>query len=257
MTVETGSKVEAAIRGADGPAICAYVTAGYPTLDGFRAILEQVASVSDVVEVGVPFTDPMADGMTIQRASHVALEGGVTLGWILEQVAAADTSGSPVLLMGYYNPFLAYGLGRLGPALADAGVAGLIVPDLPHEEASQLLEALSPFGVGLVQLVTETTSESRLEALVEASSGFVYAVTTTGVTGGDTSLSGEILAYLDRVKASTTKPVLAGFGIRNSSQVAELAGHVDGVVVGSALIEAIDDGMDPGRFVEGLRGGRT
>lgn len=211
-----------------------------------------MAGSADVVEIGVPFTDPMADGLTIQQASHVALDNGVTLEWIFELLGDSDL-GSPHLLMGYYNPFLAFGLSRLGEAMKDSRTAGLIIPDLPLEENGPVREVLDPGGLALVQLVTPSTSEERLGRVASAGGGFVYAVTTRGVTGGEVDLPAESLEYLDRVKTVSSLPVLAGFGVRNQAQVAALASHVDGVVVGSALIEAIDNGQDPGVFLDGLR----
>lgn len=159
----------------------------------------------------------------------------------------------PVLLMGYYNPFLVYGLDRLADRMSHSGVAGVIVPDLPFEESAPMRETLTPFGLALVQLVTPTTPEDRLRRLAGSSTVFVYAVATTGVTGGTTELPGATLKYLSRVREASNVAVLAGFGIRSQSQVAALAPHVDGVVVGSALLEVIGRGDDPGRFIEGLR----
>ncbi len=241
-----------AIREASGPAVCAYVTAGYPSLEAFPSVLESVARAADVVEIGVPFTDPMADGLTIQQASHLALSNGVTLEWIFELLGGIDLA-APHLLMGYYNPFLAFGLDRLGGAMAGSRTSGLIVPDLPLEENGPVREVLEPHRLALVQLVTPATSSERLHRLTSTGAGFVYAVTTTGVTGGEVDLPVEALQYLHRVGVTSALPVLAGFGVRNQAQVAALAPHVDGVVVGSALIEAIDRGEDPGAFLEGLR----
>ena len=243
-----------AIESADGPAICAYVTAGFPTLEGFADGLIAVARAADLVEVGVPFTDPMADGLTIQQASHLALENGVNLQWILETLSFGSAPAvAPILLMGYYNPFLAYGLDRLGIDLARAGVSGLIVPDLPYDESEELRESLDPQGIALVQLVTPSTPDERLKRLAASSGGFVYAVTTTGVTGGDANINEASLKYLARGREVSPVPVLAGFGIRDSRQVRNLAPHVSGVVVGSALIDAIGRGEDPAAFVDGLR----
>ena len=244
--------VTAAIETAAGNAICGYVTAGYPDLDAFPEILSKVAGSADVVEVGVPFTDPMADGQTIQQASHQALVAGVNLDYIFDTLDAADLE-APHLLMGYYNPFLAFGLQRLVDRMERAGTAGLIVPDLPIEESGELAGLLAARGQGLVQLVAPTTPDTRLAKLAGASRGFVYAVTTKGTTGSTTLFDDAVLAYLDRVKAASRLPVLAGFGVRERSQVAALAGHVDGVVVGSALIDAIERGEDPAAFIDGLR----
>jgi tryptophan synthase alpha chain len=243
-----------AAAAAGRPALVGFLTAGFPSRERFRADLARVAGAADVVEIGVPFTDPMADGMTIQRASRGALAGGVTLGWILEELAATTPRpAAPLLLMSYLNPLLAYGLDRLPRAARAAGVAGVIVPDLPYEECAELRSALESEGVGLVQMVTPVTPESRLATLCAAARGFVYAVTMTGTTGRSVAVPDEVLAYLDRVRAVATIPVCAGFGIRSAEQVRRLAGHVDGVVVGSALVEVLERGEDPAAFLAGLR----
>lgn len=245
-------EVTSAIETSPGLAICAYVTAGYPGKDAFLDILASVAHSADVVEIGVPFTDPMADGLTIQEASRLALAGGVDLGWILDTVGEADLD-APVLLMGYYNPFLAFGMENLVARMTETGVAGLIVPDLPLEESGPLTGLLDRSGQGLVQLVAPTTPPDRLRLLATASRGFVYAVAATGITGGTTRFDPAVLDYLDRVRHVASLPVLAGFGVREREQVTRLAGHVDGVVVGSALIDAIDRGDDPAHFLTMLR----
>lgn len=249
---DRADQVTSSIRAAGGHAICAYLTAGYPSLDEFPPILTAVAATADVVEIGVPFTDPMADGQTIQKASHQALTLGVNLDYVFEVLETARLD-APHLLMGYYNPFLAYGLERLVARMGSAGTAGLIVPDLPLEESDELGSLLRSAGLGLVQLVAPTSPDERLRKLAAASRGFVYAVTTKGTTGGATTFDDEVIGYLDRVTAVSELPVLAGFGVRERSQVAELAGHVDGVVVGSALIDAVDRGEDPAEFIAGLR----
>jgi tryptophan synthase alpha chain len=237
-----------------GPALVAFLTAGFPRRERFRDDLARVAASADVVEIGVPFTDPMADGMTIQRASHAALAQGVSLGWILAELAAlAERPRAPLLLMSYLNPLLAFGLERLPRAARAAGVAGVIVPDLPFEECADLQSALGPEGVGLVQMVTPVTPPARLALLCAAAQGFIYAVTMTGTTGRNVAVPDEVLGYLDRVKAVAPIPVCAGFGIRGREQVARLRGHVDGVVVGSALVEVLERGEDPAAFLEGLR----
>ncbi|HEU4321166.1 MAG TPA: tryptophan synthase subunit alpha [Acidimicrobiia bacterium] len=246
------SRVTRAILDADGQAIAGYVTAGFPDLERFPAILESVASRADVVEIGVPFSDPMADGLTIQQASHVALEAGVTLEWIFQTVSDIELE-APHVLMGYYNPFLAFGLERLAERMAEVGTSGLIVPDLPLEESAPLVAHLEERGLGLIQLVAPTTPPDRLELLADASRGFVYAVTTKGTTGSAISFDEGVLAYLDRVKKVSKLPVLAGFGVRERSQLAQLAGHVDGVAVGTALIDTIERGDDPAVFIDSLR----
>jgi tryptophan synthase alpha chain len=236
------------------PAIVGFLTAGFPRRERFRADLSQVASAADVVEIGVPFTDPMADGMTIQRASHAALAQGVSLAWILDElVALTPRPQAPLLLMSYLNPLLAYGLDRLPRAARGAGVAGVIVPDLPFEECGDLKRALEAEGVGLVQMVTPVTPKERLAMLCAAAQGFIYAVTMTGTTGKNVAVPDDVLEYLTRVKSVAPIPVCAGFGIRGREQVARLKGHVDGVVVGSALVEVLERGEDPVQFLRSLR----
>ena len=236
------------------PALVAFMTAGFPDRAGFIDRLNAVGRAADVIEIGVPFTDPMADGMTIQRASEVALRGGVTLHWILEVLTDAPVKpAAPLLLMSYLNPLLRYGFERLPLAARRAGISGFIVPDLPREEAGPLAEALSAEGLALVQMVTPVTPGARLSSLCRNAQGFVYAVTMTGTTGREVDVPDHVLAYLDRVREASGVPVCAGFGIRNRAQVARLAGHVDGVVVGSALVEVLERGEDPAAFLRGLR----
>ncbi|MDE2304352.1 MAG: tryptophan synthase subunit alpha [Gammaproteobacteria bacterium] len=248
--------ITAAIRaaGREGrPALVGFLTAGFPRRERFREDLAAVAACADVVEVGVPFTDPMADGTTIQRASFQALANGVTLPWILEEIAATARGATPVLLMSYLNPLLAYGLSRLPRDAAAAGVAGFIVPDLPFEESAEIAAALDAQGLALVQMVTPVTPAERLARLGAAAQGFVYAVTMTGTTGKAAAVPDDVLAYMDRVRAASRVPVCAGFGIRSREQVARFAGHVDGVVVGSALVEVLERGEDPRAFLAALR----
>jgi len=234
------------------PALVAYLTAGFPDRSAFPDLLRSVARVADAVEIGVPFTDPMADGITIQRTSRIALEDGVTLRWILDMLESVGRLEAPVLLMSYVNPLLAYGWDRLTDRAAEARVAGLIVPDLPWEECRPVRHRIEGAGMALVQLVSPLTPEPRLKTLCAASSGFVYAVTTTGTTGGEGNFA-EIEDYLGRVSRHSAVPVCAGFGIRNALHVRQLAQHLDGVVVGSALLEVIERGQDPVRFLRSLR----
>jgi tryptophan synthase alpha chain len=250
-------KISAAINTATAAGrvgLVPFITAGYPVKDEFIKVLSEICKDGDVVEVGVPFSDPMADGITIQRSSHSAIEQGVTLNWIIEQLAASDID-TPIVLMSYLNPLLAYGYEALAADAAKAGVCGFIVPDLPWEESEQLRAALDTQGLGLVQLVTPATPEDRLEMLCKVSQGFVYAVTVTGVTGGGQSMPPEVVDYLDVVKDHASIPVCAGFGVREAAQVKMLGKHADGVIVGSALLERIENGDDPAVFLSGLQAG--
>jgi tryptophan synthase alpha chain len=252
-----GDVISEAIRTARSrgrPALVGWVTAGFPKRETFLQQLAAVADASDVVEIGVPFTDPMADGATIQRASRAALAQGVSLKWILAELSGPRPQlRAPLLLMSYLNPLLAYGLDRLPEDAARAGVAGFIVPDLPFEECAELRSALAARGLALVQLVTPVTPVERIQMLCAASSGFIYAVTMTGTTGKNVALPPEALEYFARVKRIATLPVCAGFGIRSREQVELLAPHVDGVVVASALVEMLERGEDPAAFLRTLR----
>jgi tryptophan synthase alpha chain len=252
-----GSVITEAIRNAKAsgrPALVGWVTAGFPQRETFVQQLSAVADASDVVEIGVPFSDPMADGPTIQRASRAALAQGVSLKWILAELSGPRPKlRAPLLLMSYLNPLLAYGLERLPEDAARADVSGFIVPDLPFEECADLRAALAARGLALVQLVTPVTPTERIEMLSAASSGFIYAVTMTGTTGKNAPVSADALEYFARVKRISPLPVCAGFGIRSREQVERLAPHVDGVVVASALVEMLERGEDPVAFLRSLR----
>jgi tryptophan synthase alpha chain len=248
--------ISAAIRAAVAqgePALVAFMTAGYPSRERFREHLQAVAAGADVVEIGVPFTDPMADGVTIQRSSHAALAQGVSLRWILAELEAMPRVKTPVLLMSYLNPLLAFGIGRLADAAARAGVSGFIVPDLPLDESAELQEALNAREIALVQMVTPVTKPERMKQLCAGSQGFVYAVTMTGTTGKNVAVPAEVIGYLDGVRALACVPVCAGFGIRSREQVELLKGHVDGVVVGSALVEVLERGENATEWLQMLR----
>jgi tryptophan synthase alpha chain len=241
-------------RSGGRPALVAYITAGFPQRETFLQQLAAVADAADVVEIGVPFTDPMADGTTIQRSSRAALAQGVSLRWILSELSRPRAQlRAPLLLMSYLNPLLAYGLERLPEDAARAGIAGFIVPDLPFEECAELRAALAARGLALVQFVTPVTPTERIQMLAAASSGFIYAVTMTGTTGKNVAVPSEALDYFARVKRISPLPVCAGFGIRSREQVERLSPHVDGVIVGSALVEVLERGGDPAEFLRSLR----
>ena len=254
--MQAHERMTAALRdaAAGGGALVPFVTAGYPSRDGFRATLDALAPFADVIEVGVPFSDPMADGMTIQRSSHAAIANGVTLEWILAELAAHHAGlDTPLVLMSYLNPLLAYGLEALARDAAAAGVAGFIVPDLPFEESASLRAALEEQGLGQIQLVTPATPPDRLATLCAASRGFVYAVTVTGITGGGGGFTAETEDYLQRVRDAAVLPVCAGFGVRVRADVERMWAHADGAIVGSALVEVLERGDDAGAFLAALR----
>jgi tryptophan synthase alpha chain len=249
-------RIAAALREATPrgePGLVAFITAGYPQREQFREHLGAVCAAADVVEIGVPFTDPMADGMTIQRSSREALRQGVNLQWILDELCAIQDRKTPLLLMSYLNPLLSYGYERLAAAALAAGVCGFIVPDLPLDESAALRAALDVHGLALVQMVTPVTPPERLARLCATSQGFVYAVTMTGTTGKSVAVPDDVIAYLERVRHQASVPVCAGFGIRSREQVLRLRGHVDGVIVGSALVELLERNESPQAWLRALR----
>jgi len=222
-------------------AVVVYLTVGYPdraaTAGLLRAALDGGA---DVLELGVPFSDPLADGATVQRASEVALANGITLADCLgEARSVVAERGVPVLLMGYLNPFLRYGLARFAADAAAAGAAGVIVPDLPAEESGEFDAVLAPEGLTRIDLYAPTTPDERLARLLPAARGFVYCVSLTGVTGARAALGDDVAAFVARVRKRTATPIAVGFGISRPEQVAALREVADGVVVGSAAIDTV------------------
>ena len=242
------------LENVEGTALVAFLTAGYPKPEHFLTVLKEVAATADVIELGVPFTDPMADGVTIHRSSQLALQQGVTLKWIFDQLESYDFElDPPILLMSYMNPLLAFGLESLVSRMQDTGGSGLIVPDLPYEESDILSSKMDSQGLALVQMVTPATPKARLKKLCMASDGFIYAVTRTGITGSEGSLPADLAQYLQRVKSSAKLPVCAGFGVRDSKQVKLIGKYADGVIVGSALVEVLEQGKSAGQFLTALR----
>jgi len=230
-----------------------FITAGYPDPRRFIETLQSVASVGDVVELGIPFSDPMADGLTIQRSSFKAIEDGVTLSWVFEQLEQSTAKIEvPLVMMSYLNPLLAFGYDRLAEYALRTGVCAFIVPDLPYEESAEINTALQAKGIGLIQLVTPATPPDRLEVLAAASRGFLYAVTVTGITGGGSELPDNLASYLDNVASVSNLPVCAGFGIRTADDVSNVGKHVAGAIVGSAMIEVLERDEDPAKWLRGL-----
>lgn len=251
----TGSKyIEERIKApkASGPALIPFITAGYPNAEDFKQTLFEISKKADVIEIGVPFSDPMADGVTIQRSSHMAIENGVTLKWIFNQLKEINLD-TPIVLMSYLNPLYVFGMEELTKASLESGVDGFIVPDLPIEESKELNDRLSEAGLALIQLVTPATPKDRIEMITNQSSGFIYAVTIKGVTGGEDALSADVTDYLKQVQEIAKIPVCAGFGIREKSDVEMLANHVDGIIVGSAIVETIEQGNSPTEFLGQLK----
>jgi len=223
-------------------ALVTFVTAGDPDLATSAGILAALPGAgADIIELGMPFTDPMADGPAIQRGNLRSLGGGTTLKALLAMVAEfrQTDQATPIVLMGYFNPILAFGPERFAEAAKAAGIDGCIVVDLPPEEAGELVPALSAQGLHLVRLATPTTDAARLPAVLSGASGFLYYVAVAGITGAGSATAADIAAAVARLKAACRLPIAVGFGVRTPEQAAAIAVHADAVVVGSAIVDAI------------------
>jgi tryptophan synthase alpha chain len=228
-------------------ALVTFLTAGDPDPETSLAILHALpAAGADLVELGMPFTDPMADGPAIQMSSQRALKAGQTLRKTLDMVRdfrRADDA-TPIVLMGYYNPIYVYGVDRFLNDATSAGVDGLIIVDLPPEEDEELCLPALKAGLNFIRLATPTTDDDRLPAVLANTSGFVYYVSITGITGAATPDPAKVTAAVRRIKRHTTLPVAVGFGVRTADQAAAIASSADGVVVGSALVGALRNTLD-------------
>jgi tryptophan synthase alpha chain len=232
----------------------AYFTAGDPSLAATGLLmLEAQRQGADVIELGVPFSDPLADGPVIQRAATRALAAGTSLARVLETVATLRPElRVPVVLMTYYNPVLAFGLKAFARAAADAGVDGVIVVDLPPEEAGPLAAEAEVAALDLTHLVAPTSTPARLRLIARKSRGFIYVVALTGVTGERQTVSGELASQLRALRLVTTKPLCVGFGISTPEQAAVAARLADGVAVGSALVRLVEEARGDGAMVEAV-----
>lgn len=228
----------------------AYVMAGDPDASTSLEILKRLPGAgADIIELGLPFSDPMADGPSIQRAAIRALDAGMKLSGVLDLVRRfrEHDSTTPIVLMGYLNPILSRGLETFAAAAAAAGVDGLIVVDCPPEEAEPLADALDDAGVDLIRLATPTTDAARLRVVARRTRGFVYYVSVTGVTGGKAARAADIAPAVARVREASGLPVAVGFGIRTPAQARDVADIADAVVVGSALVEIVEAETAAGR----------
>ncbi len=227
-------------------ALMPYYTLGYPDRQTSLEVVESIAETAELLELGIPFSDPIADGPTIQRSSQISLEGGTTTAACLEMVAELRARGIdiPMLLMGYYNPILAYGEARFVQAAADAGADGFIVPDLPPEEADSLREAATGAGLALIHFLAPTSNPKRVKYVLERAKGFIYMVSVTGVTGARGEAPSDIQGFVRGLKSKTDLPVAVGFGISTPMQALAVGEYADGVIVGSALLNAVEKGVD-------------
>ena len=251
------------LRESGETALAPFVTVGFPDVptseDMARAILE---SGGDMLEIGVPFSDPLADGPTVQMTSYRALQNGVTLRGCLDFVGRLRDSGvaSPLVLMGYYNPYLRYGLERFLDDAAARGVDGMIVPDLPTEEAAPFGEMAARRGLHLIPLLAPTSSDARIEDACKAAGGFIYCVSVTGVTGARSSLSGGVSGLVERIRRYTDLPILVGFGVSRHEHLQEISSYADGAIVASAMFDAVERAPEGGKvaaardFIQALRG---
>lgn len=236
-------------------ALVAYLCAGDPSLALTPRLLVAAAEAgADVLEVGVPFSDPTADGPTIQRASERALAAGATLAGVLDAIRAARAETDvPIVLFGYYNPILRFGEARLASSAKEAGVDGLLVVDLPPEHASPLLEPLTAEGLDLVPLVAPTSPDARIRRASKVAGSFLYCVSMTGVTGSAGAPLEEAAERAAALRERTGRPVAVGFGVRTAEDVATVAARADGVVVGSAIVRAIEEADGDDAKVEAVR----
>lgn len=251
----------AAAKARNTVALMPYVAAGYPTLDTSRDVIRALATAgADLIEIGIPFSDPLADGATIQRATQVALKGGTTFDRCLDLVRELRPQVTiPLIFMGYYNPIHYRGIRRTVADCVAAGVDGLIVPDLPPEEAGELRAAMQAHDLALIFLVSPVSSDARLAQVAALGSGFLYCVSLTGVTGARSELAQTLPAYVARVRAHTDLPLAIGFGLSTAAHVAQVGQLADGAVVGAALVDRItaapgQEAAAAGAYLQELRG---
>ncbi len=245
----------ASLKAEGRAALVTFIVAGDPDAEKSLQLLSALPDAgADIIELGMPFTDPMADGPAIQAADLRALANGMTLAKTLQMVRdfRAGNATTPIVLMGYYNPVYAYGAEKFAADAAAAGVDGLIIVDLPPEEDAELREPARRNGLDLIRLLTPTTVGERLNTVVEGASGFLYYVSVAGITGTKSADASAVAAQLKTIRAATDLPVVVGFGIRTPADVATMAAFADGVVVGSALVDEISSGGDLAAKVSGL-----
>ena len=237
-------------------ALIAYVTVGYPDIAATPEIVSVLAENGcDIIELGIPFSDPLADGATIQKASYEALQRGVTPEACLKLAAdMSDRISCPLVFMTYYNPVYNYGLETFCQDCQECGIAGLIVPDLPPDEGSELGEIAAKNGLDLIYLLPPNSTDDRIKLVTDESEGFVYLVSLTGVTGARDSLPPGLEGFVASVRGKASQPLCVGFGISSPEQARRLAGVADGVIVGSRLIQLMEEGEPAlAEFVQSLR----
>jgi len=253
------SKIASAFSQPGHKALIAYVTAGYPTIEATLKVVPLLAdSGCDIVELGIPFSDPLADGVTIQKSSFHALQNGVTPRLCLELAGQLSQKVDiPLVFMTYYNPVFSYGLDKFSAACAGAGVSGIIIPDLPPDEGSDLEVISRRQGLDLIYLLAPTSTGERIRLAAQRSRGFIYLVSVTGVTGARDKVPADLEAFVTRVRKTSAQPLCVGFGISTPEQASQIARIADGVIVGSRIIQLMekeDDFASLAELVRGLRG---
>ncbi len=252
------SKIAAAFSPPGHRALIAYITTGYPTVEATLKVAPLLAdSGCDLIELGIPFSDPLADGVTIQNSSFQALQNGVTPKLCLELAGQLSRKvDTPLVFMTYYNPVLNYGLEKFCTASAKAGVSGLIIPDLPPDEGSELEAVSQKQGLDLIYLLAPTSTGQRIRLAAARSRGFIYLVSVTGVTGARERLPADLKKFVARVRKVASQPLCVGFGISTPEQAGRIAAIADGVIVGSRIIQLMEKGDDfssVAGLVRGLR----
>ncbi|MFB8209998.1 MULTISPECIES: tryptophan synthase subunit alpha [unclassified Streptomyces] len=253
--IELLNSTLAATRAENRAALIAYLPAGFPTVDGgIEAVKAAVAGGADVIEVGLPHSDPVLDGPVIQTADDIALRGGVRIADVMRTVREAhEATGAPILVMTYWNPIDRYGVERFTAELAEAGGAGCILPDLPVQESALWREHAERHGLATVFVVAPSSKDERIATITDAGSGFVYAASLMGVTGTRASVGAQAQDLVRRTRATTEMPVCVGLGVSDAAQAAEVAGFADGVIVGSAFVKCMLDAPDEAAGLAGVR----
>jgi tryptophan synthase alpha chain len=251
------------LRESGRTALAPFITIGFPDVPTSEALARTILeSGGDMLELGVPFSDPLADGPTIQMTSYRALQNGVTVRECLDVVRRLRVQGveSPLIFLGYYNPYLRYGPEIFLDDAAAAGLDGMIVPDLPTEESAQFGELAADRGIHLIPMLTPTSSDERIEDACKAAGGFIYCVSLTGVTSARSTLSRATAGLVERIRQHTELPILVGFGVSRPEHLVEIGTYAEGAAVGSALLDAVDRAPQDGKvdaardFIHALRG---
>jgi tryptophan synthase alpha chain len=247
MSPLSASRLTAVFREAGHPLLMPYAVGGYPDREScLEVIRTYVKSGAQLIELGIPFSDPLADGPVIQAASQVALRQGIRPADVLDLAGMAAGEGAGVVLLSYLNTVLAFGPERFFERCQDKGVLGVVVPDVPVEEAGDLQATARARGVDVILLAAPTSTDARLARIAAAASGFIYCVSTTGVTGARASLRTDLPEFVARIRKHTDLPLVVGFGVSTAEQAEEVAGYADGVIIGSALVDMVARGEDFG-----------